>query len=110
MSVLRANESWPRVCQLNFSAEHIEARHRAGFEPPGGVSKLLGQELDRGFLHDDLLRRHQDVVIGNAHFGQRVGDHGLVVVNGLLFGQSGRFQRRPDAPPLKDRLNQTDAG
>src|SRR5208283_5307314 len=73
------------------------------------VIQLFLEQVDRGFVHGDLLRGQQHVVVRQADGEQRVGNSGLILGQGLLFGGAGRLQRRDHSSALVNGLDNLDA-
>ena len=72
------------VGQFDPRAQHVKLRHRPGVEPPLDVVQFAREQLHRGLVDGDLLRRHKDVVVSGPHRKQRVGQHSLVIEQRLL--------------------------
>ena len=71
-------------------------RHRAGIKTALLVFQLLLQQVHGSFMHGDLLRGQQHIVVRQTHAQQRVGHRAVVLGDGLflrcLGGAEGGLQ------------------
>ena len=79
----------------------LNLRHGAGVEAVLLVFQFLLQQVDRRFVHGDLLRGEQHVVIRQAHGQQRVGQGGLILRQACSFVASAARWRPSACRPRK---------
>ncbi len=103
--ISRLKQRRTRVGHGNLRAQHVEIRHRARVITMLLVVQFLLQQVDGSFVHGDLFRREQNVIIRQPHGQQRVRERRLVLRQCLFLRDLRRADRRDQFAALINGLD-----